>query len=119
MIEKVVFDYLVSKFEKDGIGVYMQEPENKNPSNTPKKFVVIEKTGSGLTNHIHTAMFAIDSYAGSLFEAAELNEVVKQYMQDMDNDNVVIRSRLNSDFNHTDTSTKQPIYEAVFDITHY
>ena len=40
-------------------------------------------------------------------------------MQMCVDDDVVIQARLNSDYNFTDQSTKQPRYQAVFDVIHY
>lgn len=117
MIEKVILDYLSANLT---VPVYMEEPEtNPNPTFEPHKFIVIEKTGSSLENHIYTAMIAIQSYAGTLYEAAVLNEQVKQLMLNAIVLNQITRVDLNSDYNSTDESTKRPRYQAVFDITHY
>ena len=111
MIEKVILEYLS---EELNVPVSMQAPENKT-----EKYVVLEKTGSSQENHLCTAMFAIQSYAGSLIEAAELNETVKQAMFDAITLSQITRVYLNSDYNFTDESTKRPRYQAVFEITHY
>ncbi|MCD8207829.1 MAG: hypothetical protein LUD72_07820, partial [Bacteroidales bacterium] len=79
----------------------------------------IEKTGSGRENHINSSTFAVQSYATSMYNAAELNEQVKGLLDDLINLPEVTASRLNSDYNFTDTSSKRYRYQAVYDITHY
>ena len=110
MIEKTIYDYLVSK----NIPVYMQIP-----ANPPEEYVLIEKTGSGKRNHIKSATIALQSYAGSLYSAAVLNERVKDAMDEAIELNDISNTSLNSDYNFTDTTTKKPRYQAVYDITHY
>jgi len=110
MIEKIIYDYL----NDQGFSAYMQKPENP-----PSEYVLIEKTGSSRTNYINTATIALQSYAGSLYSASLLNESVKAAM-----DNIIVLddicdSQLDSDYNFTDTTTKQHRYQAVYDVTHY
>lgn len=118
MIEKVIMDYLSEELTE--VPVYMEAPESDpNPSFTPQRYVVLEKTGSGMENHLCTAMIAVQSYAGTLYDAAQLNDQVKQLMLAAVSLNDITRVELNSDYNFTDDSTKRPRYQAVFDITHY
>lgn len=119
MIEKIVLDYLKEKMD---IPVFMEIP-----SNPPVSFVLIEKTGSGLVNHIYNATIAIQSYSDSLYNAAQLNDDVKKVMlgngHSYDDGIVstmhVARCDLNSDYNATDTTNKRYRYQAVFDLIHY
>lgn len=110
MIEKIVLNYLKTKLEVD---VYLEKPKDKST------FVLLEKTGSSSENHIFTAMFAVQSYATSMEKAALLNENVKKAMDEIIELDDVARCDLNSDYNFTDTSTKQYRYQAVFDLVHY
>lgn len=114
MIETVILDYLNS-VQDLGAPVYMEVP--KDP---PAQFYLIDKTGSSLTNHIYRSTFAIQSYAPSLYEAAEANEVIKDLMLDglLDEAEIVSVS-LNSDYDYSDTQTMRYRYQAVFDIVHY
>lgn len=114
MIEKTVLDYLNTQLTPT---VYMQEPEHKNPLG--ETFVVLQKTGSSCENFIFTATFAIQSYAPSLYEAASLNEDVKAAMFNIIDEDEITRVDLVSDYEYTKISTKQPRYQAVFEITHY
>lgn len=115
MIELTVLNYLKTKLT---IPVAMEKL-------TDSEFVLIEKTGSGENNHIKNATFAIQSYSDSLYKAALVNENVKKAMLGDDTNagivavNDIGSCSLNSDYNYTDTTTKQYRYQAVFDIVHY
>lgn len=111
MIEKIYLDYLAETLETP---VFTEEPLNK-----PKEYYLLEKTGSGFENQIYTATLTIQSYGGSLFRAAELNEILIQAMHNSVVLDEIGSCRLNSDYNYTDTSTKRYRYQAVFDIVHY
>lgn len=111
MIEKIILDYLDQELS---VPVYMERPENP-----PGQYVLIEKTGSGKRNQIYDATLAIQSYAPSMYEAAALNETVKDAMESAVTLGDISRVSLNSDYNFTDTAMKQYRYQAVFNITHY
>lgn len=108
MIEKVILDYLKSAMP---VPVYMEVPEKP-----PASFVLVEKTSSGRENHINSAMIALQSYATSLYGAASLNESVKAAMDNSITTKDISAAKLNSDYNYTDTATKQYRYQAVYDI---
>lgn len=114
MVELIVLNYLK---EQVSVPVYMMEPENKNPNG--ETFLVIQKTGSGVENHIYSATIAVQSYAPTLYEAASLNEEVKEAMQSIIDLDEITRVELQSDYAFIKTSTKQPRYQAVFELTHY
>lgn len=111
MIEKIVLDYLHTALS---VPVYMELPEN--PLGT---FVLVEKTGGSRANRVNRATMAVQSWAGSLLEAAELNERVKTAMGELAVFDDVSACRLNSDYNFTDTTTKHYRYQAVFDLVFY
>lgn len=111
MIESIILNHLLSVLS---VPVYMEVPETPE-----KKFVVVEKTGSGVKNKIHSAMLVVQSYAPTLFTAAELNEAVKAAMETADELDEICSVKLNTDYNFTDTSTKRYRYQAVYDIVHY
>lgn len=112
MIEKTILDFLSEKLSP--VIVYTERPVD--PEET---YVILEKTGSGKDNHICSAMIALQSYAGSLLAAAELNEKVKTAMDDLISLDEICKVKLNTDYNYTDTETKQYRYQAVYDIYHY
>lgn len=110
MIETTVLNYLNEALT---VPVKMEVP-----ANPPQKFVVLEKAGSSRENHLNTATITAQSYAGSLAEAAELNEEVKTAIDNMIELDTISACRLNSDYNFTDTSKKKYRYQCVYVITY-
>lgn len=110
MIEKLVIDYLESVLTN--VNVYAEEPATEET-----EFVVVERVGSSLVNHIESAEIAVQSYSSSLLGAATLNDTVKKKMLAMIGQTSVSAVRLNSDYNFTDTDTKRYRYQAVYTIT--
>ena len=114
MIELIVKNFLESKLS---VPVLMERPSDCS------QYVLIEKTGGGQENHIPSAMLTIQSYENSMQKAAELNEEVKHWMLDgmegLITLNEVAQVQLNSDYNYTDTTTKEYRYQAVYDIIFY
>lgn len=111
MIEQTIRDHLIAVL---AVPVVLEIP-----ARLPETFVVLEKTGSGITNCIQRSTLAVQSYAPSLNQAAELNERVKAAMAQAAALPELCAVRLNSDYNFTDTTIKRYRYQAVFDLTHY
>lgn len=111
MIEKTIIDYLNNNL---AVPVYMETQEEP-----PTRYVLIEKTGGSEENHLKSATFAVQSYAESLYKAAELNETVKTVMKNITTLDDIAKCQLNSDYNFTDTETKKYRYQAVYDFKHY
>lgn len=110
MIEKIILDYLTKAL---GVPCYMEKPKDKDT------FVVIEKTGSSEENHIKSATLALQSYAPSLYKAASLNEKVKEAMDSSISLSSISRAKCNSDYNFSNTTTKEYRYQAVYDVVYY
>lgn len=111
MVELIVLNYLKTALT---VPVHMEKPEKP-----PEQFVLIEKTGGSKSNYIKSAAIVLQSYAESLYAAADLNEQVKRAM-----DNIVVldsvsRSELNTDYNYTDTTKKEYRYQAVYDLIYF
>ena len=115
MIEKTILDYLQARLNPVPVG--LQEPNNQNP--TPENFVVIQRTGGGEDNKIKSATFAIQSYGATLYDAGNLSQRVVRALLDAVSIDEITRVSLNSEYEFTDTETKRPRYQAVFDVTHY
>lgn len=111
MIEIIVFNYLSNNLS---VPVYVEKPTQK-----PQRYVVIDKIGSSKENHLLSSTIAFQSYAESKYEAALLNEEVKEVVENMIVLDEIAGVTLNSDYNFTDTTTKEYRYQAVFDINHY
>ena len=86
MIEKLVADYLNSELL---VPCVLEVPEDPKP----EQYIVLEKTGSSVHNHLHTDSIAVQSCACSLYEAALLNESVKATMSDLIADHRILRIR--------------------------
>ena len=110
MIAKLILDYLSDNLEAH---VGMEQPKDLTG------YVLIDQTRSSRTNHIITTTLAIQSYGATLYKAMLLNEEVKAVMERAIELNEVTRIELTTDYNFTDTTTKQYRWQAVYDITHY
>lgn len=111
MIEITLLNYL-----KDTMSVpcYLQIPENPADS-----YIRIERTSGAVNNHIKSARFAIQSIAPTMYGAALLNEEVKSVMDAFVTVDSISKSKLNSDYNFTDTTKKNYRYQAVYDLVFY
>ncbi len=111
MIELIILDHLKEK---------LSEPVSlEKPSAQTGSYVVFEKTASGKTNHLPSATVAFQSYAETLYTAAKLNEKVKSAVESLIELDEIRGLDLNSDYNFTDTTTKEYRYQAVYDIRYY
>lgn len=110
MIEKIVLDYLNANLN---VTAHAEKPDKP-----PLRYVLIEKTGGSEENCINNATIVIQSYAESLAEASKLNEEVKEVMKKIITLNNIGKSKLNTDYNYTDTTKKVYRYQAVFDLTY-
>jgi len=111
MIEVTVYNYLNNALS---VPVYTELPKEK-----PQRFVVLDKIASSKENHLSSSTIAFQSYAESKYEAALLNEEVKEVVENMIVLDEVSKVELNSDYNFTDTTTKEYRYQAVYEIYHY
>lgn len=113
IIEKELIAYLISaNIEGIGGNVFAEVPLNK-----PKRYIIINRTTGDARDRVNRALVAIRSIsANSMLEAIEMNAAVKEAMEAMPFNTGIYSARLNSDYNYTDTSTKEYRYQAVFEI---
>lgn len=111
MIEVTILNYLNSVLSDR---VYMQRPAKE-----PKRYYLMELTGSSLDNTVFTSTLAIQSCAPTLYEAAEMSWSVVDAMRDAVSLDEVSKVDLNTNYNFTDPETKRSRYQAVFDLVHY
>src|SRR5690625_4437417 len=98
MIELIILNHLKNKLT---IPVHLEKQNQRVP------YVLFEKTSSGKSNHLPNATFAFQSYADSLYNAAVLNETVKEAVESLIELDEIRGVNLNSDYNFTDTTTKE------------
>ena len=110
MIAKTLLDYLSSVLD---VPVVMEAPEQVTD------YVLIDQTGSSRMNHITTTTLALQSYGATLYEAMLLNREVEEAMDGFAELGEVTRVELNTDYNFTNTATKQYRWQAVYNTTHY
>ena len=111
MIERIVLEFLESKLN---IPVFLEKPPKP-----PVRMVIVQKTGSSRSNRIDGATIALQSYGGTLVDTIELNERVKTAMDEIIELDSIGGCDFSSDYNYTDTQTKQHRYQAVYFITYY
>lgn len=91
----------------------------EHEAEAPDSFVIIQKTGGKERNHSGSATFAFQSYGPTMQKTAELNVKVKSAVKGLIELDSICGVHLNSDYNFTDTETKQYRYQAVFDINYF
>lgn len=112
IIEGTVISHLMVELNTDH--VYAERPESP-----PAEYWIIEKTGGDESDHIQTAMIAVQSISSvSLLRAAEMNREAIRSMRSLVNEEDVSRCKLNTSYNFTDPETKQYRYQAVFDLVY-
>lgn len=111
MIELIIKEFLDGQLDVPSFFEHQTE--------LPDRYLLIEKVGGGQKNQLKSATVAVQSYATSLYDAAKLNEQVKEAMLELGTVDAVSGISLDSDYNFTDTETKSYRYQAVFDINYY
>lgn len=116
MIEEIIMTYLNEQVTAGNIPCPCYA---MRPADAPIEFVLFEKTGASKTDHITTSTIAFQSYASTLLGAVTINNQVKEAVENMIALSEIAAVHFQSDYNFTDPTTKQPRYQAVFEITHY
>ena len=89
------------------------------PSPVLPNFVTVEKTGGRSENKISSATVAVQSWAESRADAADLCAEVEAAMEALVEEPEISRCALDSSYNFPDLERKKPRYQAVFSIVHY
>lgn len=111
MIEQLVIQYLNSVMD---VPAYGEIPEGVTNADS---YIVVDKSGSQRDRRVDSAVIIAYSYAPTKFEAAELNEAVKEALLSIDTLDTISAVRLNSDGNATDDQMKNYRYQCVTVIT--
>lgn len=109
----IIQDLVLFLNEKMSVGVYTEQPEQLTG------YILLDQTGSSRKDFIVTTTIAIQSYGDSLYNAMLLNEALKEAMVDFQAEPNVTRVELQTDYNYTNTASKQYRWQAVYLITHY
>lgn len=115
MIEQIVLEYLTEHMD---VPVFMELPEvpSEDYPTMPERFILLEKVGGGLNDHIDSGSVAVQSYSlNSLYEAACLDEEMRAVMFGILELDDISEVRLASNYNHTDVRTKRYRYQSVFE----
>jgi len=113
-IEVIIREFLSEELE---CPVWLEIPKGQT---IPQEYVLVDQTGGDQSEHINSALVAVQSYSATRLGAITLNEAVKDVMTSgLKELPQICRVELNSDHNFTDTQTKEHRYQSVFDITYY
>ena len=105
MIEIIVKEHLERQLQ---VPVYLEYP-----TNPPERFVVLKKADSGRDNFIDSAVFVADSYAESMYEAAQLNSGAVAALDSLADLDAVGKSERGGDYAFPDIKNKRYRYQAV------
>lgn len=109
MIEILVIDYITQM----GVPCFAEEPEKP-----PKKYCIIDRTGTVVRDHITTVTIAVQCYGATLLDALELNSKSNEHMERMTERADIARCALVSAYAFNDTVTHRYRYQSVFEITY-
>lgn len=112
MIEDYTLRYLSAQL--DGVPGAIGQP-----SPLPPTCFAIKKTDAETTDMIPTDTLSIYAYAPSEYEAAQLNERIKQAMLAMAGQDAICNVAFYTDFSDDDTEYKVPRYQSIYNVTYY
>ena len=113
MLEEKIISYLSTRTR-------LHVSNERHAGRGYREYILVQRTGGGRTNEIDRATYAIQSISViSKLRAAQICEEVKTAMEDFEQENGIFSCDLNSDYDFTNTSTKEYRYQAVFDITYF
>lgn len=111
IIESVIIDYLETKL---GVKTYAEIPDKKQ-----KKYIVVSKIDGGKVNQINASTLSVYSYAESLYEAAELHEMVKEALLNAIEIDDISSAKIGGESRDPDRSNKEYRYETIINFRHY
>ena len=85
-----------------------------------EKAAIVGINGAGKSTLLKIIVGELAPDSGeTLLQAAELNEQVKDAMEDIVELDSISQAELNTDYNFTDTQTKRYRYQAVYDLVFF
>ena len=110
LIEQIVKEYLDTVFSEDSIPVLLETPKT-----LPSKFIVFTLIDRGKENRINEVTLEFMSYADSKIESAEIDEKVREAME-----NIVtypdIACRFGGGNDNPDNTLKKYRYRCYFNL---
>lgn len=110
LIEQRVKGFLDVEFAEDEIGVFLEIPKP-----LPATFVVFQLIERGKENQIDACTLEFRSYAPSKYEAAVLDEKVREAMERL-NETTDISARLGGGNDNPDTNFKRYRYRCYYNL---
>lgn len=107
IIEAFVLDYLKQKLDTENIYVEM-------PQEIPDSFAVLTVVGRGKENQIEMATIEVQSYGITKYVAASFDELIRQAMEAINEEDVSCRFGGGND--NPDTTIKMPRYRSYFNL---
>lgn len=111
LIEKIIIDFINSE---SPVNAYLQIP-----SSPPEKYIIVDKIGSKEKNFIHESSLALQSYAPTLQECAELSEALMELSSRLVELDEIIKVEIVRNYNFTNPEKKQHRYQTVIRVRHY
>lgn len=108
LIEQTILEYLISELNFDDVYVEIPRP-------IPDVFLVIRVMDRGKENQINEVTIEVMTYAESKLQAATLDSLVRQAMEDA-NENLDLSCRFGGGNDAPDTELKLPRYRSYFNL---
>ncbi len=116
MIETTILTYLKSALSNTEVLMELPEVPSEDYPTFPEKLVIIELIGKSVENRIQDASIALQSYGPTLYEAALLDEQVRQAMDVIADSTEISGAHLASNYNFTDPETGRYRYQCVYEV---
>ena len=110
LIETTIRNYLIEKIPN--VPIEVEAPKNES------KFVVLTVIDRGKENLINAVTVEFDSYGESKFEAAELDEMVREAMEEIVELGSIFSSKIGGGNEAFDDELKKDYYRAYFNLTY-
>lgn len=109
LIEPIIINYL--KTELNMTDVYAEKP-----TPLPDSYVTVSLRDRGVTNHIEAVTLEFMSYAPSKYQAALLDEAVREAMDNATVLSKVMSSKCGGGSDSIDTDNKQYSYRSYYNL---
>lgn len=111
-IEAILREGMIAALQN--VPVYLE-----NPVNTHSVYVVLEKTGGNMVDHVLHATIAVQTYAPTMYKASLLgNQARDAFFSLLENEHIFSIDLNSGPYNFTDRATNQYRYQSIFVITY-